>query len=348
MRLSHRAVMRIVMAVFMLFGFVLHFRATDKLVAITPSWVPFPRDIVLATGILELILAATLLIPRLRKISGILIALYVLAVWPANIKHAFEHIVLPPIPDTWWYHAPRLAFQPVIAWWALYAARVIDWPFGRDGTPSSEPDSRAMTGNSELDHWQERYATPDYRFGKAPNEFLARCKPLLPRTGKALAVADGEGRNGVWLAKQGLDVLSTDFSPAAQAKGRALAAENKVDVTFVEADAHAWPYPQDAFNVVAEIFTQFSTPAQREQKWAGMRRALKRGGLLIVQGYTPKQLDYGTGGPKQIEHLYTRQMLEIAFGDLNDVTILEEERELQEGAGHSGMSAVIGLTARKP
>ena len=79
-----------------------------------------------------------------------------------------------------------------------------------------------------------------------------------------------------------------------------------------------------------------------------MRRALKPGGLLIVQGYTPKQLDYGTGGPKQVEHLYTREMLERAFGDLDNVTIVEEERELHEGPGHSGMSAVIGLTARKP
>ena len=205
-----------------------------------------------------------------------------------------------------------------------------------------------MTNSSERQHWQDRYSTPDYRFGKEPNEFLVRCKKLLPQTGKVLAVADGEGRNGVWLARQGLDVLSIDFSPAALAKARALADENKVAVTFEEADVHAWPYPQEAFDVVAEIFTQFSTPDQRAQKWAGMRRALKRGGLLIVQGYTPKQLEYGTGGPKQIEHLYTRQMLEDAFGDLADVSIVEEERELNEGAGHSGMSSVIGLTARKP
>lgn len=205
-----------------------------------------------------------------------------------------------------------------------------------------------MTNTSELEHWQDRYSTPDYRFGKAPNEFLVRCKPLLPHSGKALAVADGEGRNGVWLAKQGLDVLSIDFSPAALAKARALAAENNVDVVFEEADVHAWPYPEGAFDVVAEIFTQFSTPEQRAKKWAGMLRALKGGGLLIVQGYTPKQLEYGTGGPKQIEHLYTRQILEQAFGDLNDVSIVEEEREMQEGAGHSGMSAIIGLTARKP
>lgn len=205
-----------------------------------------------------------------------------------------------------------------------------------------------MANTAEFQAWQERYATPDYRFGREPAEFLLRCRPLLPRTGKALAVADGEGRNGVWLARQGLDVLSIDFSPAAQAKARALAAEHQVAVDFVEADVHAWPYPEEAFDVVVEIFTQFSTPPDRARKWAGMRRALKRGGLLIVEGYTPKQLDYGTGGPKQIEQLYTSDMLSQAFGDFADVVIVEEERELHEGSAHSGMSAYIGLTARKP
>ena len=205
-----------------------------------------------------------------------------------------------------------------------------------------------MANTAEFQAWQERYSTPDYRFGREPAEFLLRCRPLLPRTGKALAVADGEGRNGVWLARQGLDVLSIDFSPAAQAKARALAAEHQVAVNFLEADVHAWPYPEEAFDVVVEIFTQFSTPPERARKWAGMRRALKRGGLLIIEGYTPKQLDYGTGGPKQIEQLYTRDMLQRAFGDLDDVVIVEEERELHEGPAHSGMSAIIGLTARKP
>ena len=205
-----------------------------------------------------------------------------------------------------------------------------------------------MTNTAEFDRWQERFSTPDYAFGKEPNEFLVRCRPLLPRSGKVLAVADGEGRNGVWLARQGLDVLSLDFSPAAQVKARALAAEHRVAVTFVEADVHAWPYPDEAFDAVVEIFTQFSTPPERERKWAGMRRALKRGGLLIVQGYTPKQLDYGTGGPKQVEQLYTRDMLMRAFGDFADVNLVEEERTLREGPAHSGMSAVIGLTGRKP
>jgi hypothetical protein len=79
-----------------------------------------------------------------------------------------------------------------------------------------------------------------------------------------------------------------------------------------------------------------------------MRRTLKPGGLLIVLGYTPKQLIYGTGGPKQLENLYTREMLESAFDRFRNVTIVEEEIEMHEGASHGGMSAVIGLVARKP
>ena len=201
---------------------------------------------------------------------------------------------------------------------------------------------------NEFARWEARFATPDYAFGKEPNYFLKSCQQILPRHGQALAVADGEGRNGVWLAEQGLDVVSLDFSPAAQNKAWALAAERGVKVTFVRADVHVWDYPQTAFDVVVEIFAQFSPPARRAIKWRDMRRALKSGGVLIIQGYTPKQLEYGTGGPKQIENLYTRAMLEQAFGDFRDVHVIEEEREMREGTSHAGMSAVIGLTAIKP
>jgi SAM-dependent methyltransferase len=200
---------------------------------------------------------------------------------------------------------------------------------------------------SELQRWENRFGSPGYAFGREPNYFLASCRSLLPKAGKALAVADGEGRNGVWLAEQGLDVTSVDFSPSGQAKAIALAQERGVKVTFVQADVHAWDYPVEAFDVVAEIFTQFSSPAERARKWAAMRKALKPGGLMIVHGYTPKQLLHGTGGPKEIENLYTRDMLTEAFHDFHDMKIVEEELEMREGASHSGMSAVIGLTARK-
>jgi cyclopropane fatty-acyl-phospholipid synthase-like methyltransferase len=200
---------------------------------------------------------------------------------------------------------------------------------------------------SEYERWEGRFAVPEYAFGTQPNYFLASCKGLLPSSGRVLAVADGEGRNGVWLAEQGLDVLSIDFSPSGQRKAQALAAERGVKLTLERVDVHTWEYPDSAFDVVVEIFTQFSSPAERQMKWAGMRKALKTGGLLIVQAYTPKQLTYGTGGPKEPENLYTRAMLETAFGDFRDVKIVEEEREIHEGTSHGGMSAVINFTGRK-
>ena len=121
--------MRLIMAAFFAGGFVLHMKAADAVVAITPSWVPFPHAVAFVTGWLELAGAIGLLVPRTRRFAGIALAVYIVAVWPANMKHAFAHIVLPPIPDSWWYHAPRLALQPVLAWWALFCAGVIDWPW---------------------------------------------------------------------------------------------------------------------------------------------------------------------------------------------------------------------------
>lgn len=200
---------------------------------------------------------------------------------------------------------------------------------------------------SEYDRWEARFDAPQYVFGKTPNYFLESCKKLLPKSGRVLAVADGEGRNGVWLAEQGLDVHSIDFSPAAQKKAAALARERGVTMRIENADVHNWNYPESAYDVVCEIFTQFSSPAERAKKWAGMKKALKPGGLLILQGYTPKQLQYGTGGPKELENLYTRAMLEAEFRGYRDMTFVEEEREIHEGAAHGGMSAVIGMTARK-
>ena len=135
-----RAVMRWIMAVFFAGGFWLHLSATRSLVSITPDWVPFPREAVLLTGVLELAGAIGLLIPRLCWWAGLALAIYVLAVWPANMKHAFGHIALPPIPDSWWYHAPRLALQPAIAWWALFCAGVTDWPLRRPGVTQPSPE----------------------------------------------------------------------------------------------------------------------------------------------------------------------------------------------------------------
>jgi uncharacterized membrane protein len=126
-------VMRWMMAAFYGIAGVVHLATPGSFLPIVPDWVPFPREVVLVTGVFELFGAAALLTVRLRWLAGVMLALYALCVWPANVKQALEHIVLPSIPDTWWYHGPRLAFQPVLIWWALFCAGVVDWPWrGRD------------------------------------------------------------------------------------------------------------------------------------------------------------------------------------------------------------------------
>ncbi len=134
----------------------------------------------------------------------------------------------------------------------------------------------------ELERWQARFAEPGYLFGTAPNAFLKSKAALLRKGARALAVADGEGRNGVFLAEQGLDVLSVDFSPVAQAKARTLANERGVTLRFEQADMTNWGWPEAAFDLVAAIFIQFTKPPERAKMFAGIKRTLKPGGLLLL------------------------------------------------------------------
>jgi SAM-dependent methyltransferase len=200
---------------------------------------------------------------------------------------------------------------------------------------------------SEFERWETRYAAPGYHFGKEPNAFLESKAHLLKAGQKALSIADGEGRNSVFLAGLGLDVVAMDFSPAALAKARALAAERGVTVRFEQAELETWMWPASEFDVVVAIFIQFCPPPLRARVFESMKRALKPGGLILMQGYRPEQLKYKTGGPSQVEQLYTRELLEKAFADCVSVEIEEYDREVYEGSGHGGMSALIDLVARK-
>lgn len=199
----------------------------------------------------------------------------------------------------------------------------------------------------DLERWQERYRRPGYLFGTAPNAFLKRHAHLLKEGETALAIADGEGRNGVFLAEQGLDVLSVDFSATAQEKVRRLAAERGVTLRVEQADMLNWSWPAEKFDVVVAIFFQFASPPGRAKIFAGIKTTLKRGGLLLLEGYRPKQLDYKTGGPSEVENLYTRELLEEAFGDFASLEITEHDSVIEEGSRHVGISALIDLVGRK-
>jgi uncharacterized membrane protein len=127
-----RAVMRWVLAAFYVAAGIAHLMAPDALLSITPSWVPFAPQMIFVTGLCELAGALALVTRPLRWWAGIALAAYAFCVWPANFKHAIDGVDLPHISSSWLYHGPRLAFQPVLIWWALYAAGVIDWPWRRD------------------------------------------------------------------------------------------------------------------------------------------------------------------------------------------------------------------------
>lgn len=200
----------------------------------------------------------------------------------------------------------------------------------------------------ERDQWNERFAGEDYWFGTEPNAFLARQASRLKAGQKALAIADGEGRNGVWLARQGLQVTSVDLTPNGVAKAKRLAERAGVALEAIVADLETWAWGPPRFDVVVGIFFQFAGPRFREALFRGMVDVLNPGGLLFIEGYRPEQLAYGTGGPPQVENLYTAELLRAAFADLEILELAEYDAEIHEGSRHHGMSALIDLVARKP
>ena len=195
--------------------------------------------------------------------------------------------------------------------------------------------------------WDRRFSADGFLFGTAPNRWLADQAGVWSAGQRVLCVADGEGRNSVWLARRGLRVDAFDVSSVGVAKARAYAGEAGLDVNFEVADVDGYGWTAEAFDGIAAIFVQFADPALRDRLFARMVASLRPGGMLILQGYTPKQLDYRTGGPGIASHLYTDAMLREAFSELHIIELREYEDELNEGTGHRGRSALIGMLARK-
>jgi SAM-dependent methyltransferase len=202
--------------------------------------------------------------------------------------------------------------------------------------------------------WSARYraAGDDYLFGTEPNRFLAHRSALFQQGRSALSVADGEGRNAVWLAEQGLDVTAVEITAAGLEKARKLAAGRGVNVRFVQGDIMAaeWPPEEfvEAFDWVVGIFIQFVGPDERPRQLAALKRATRPGGRLLLQGYTPRQHLYRTGGPSAVENLYTEALLREAFAGWTIEELVEYDDDIEEGLGHKGRSALIGMVARKP
>ncbi|AKD25435.1 Thiopurine S-methyltransferase (TPMT) [Polynucleobacter duraquae] len=196
--------------------------------------------------------------------------------------------------------------------------------------------------------WNQRFDKQEFIFGKEPNEYLVeQSSHYLKPNSSVLCIADGEGRNGVWLAKQGMYVTGFDVSDIALAKAKQLAADNEVNIQYSLCDTDGFDWQANTYDAVVGIFIQFADPEMRARIFKQVHQALKPGGLFILQGYTPKQLEYKTGGPSLIEHLYTEEMIRELSQDFEVLDLQCYEKELSEGARHTGMSALLGMVAKK-
>jgi SAM-dependent methyltransferase len=200
----------------------------------------------------------------------------------------------------------------------------------------------------DKEFWNGRFASDAYVFGTRPAAFVVDNAHYIAGRSRVLVPADGEGRNSVYLAELGHRVVATDIADAGIAKARRLADARGAYVEFKLLDLRGWAWPESGFDAVVGVFIQFAPPDFRDEIFAGMKRAVRPGGVVLLHGYTPKQLDYGTGGPSAVEQLYTEDLLRASFADFEILRIESGVRDLDEGEGHKGLSAVIDLVARRP
>jgi cyclopropane fatty-acyl-phospholipid synthase-like methyltransferase len=194
--------------------------------------------------------------------------------------------------------------------------------------------------------WDSRYSEAGFAYGTKPNLYLVSKSELLRPGMKVLAIGDGEGRNGTWLAEQGMEVTIIDQSEIGLQKARQLAAEKKVIIQTIRADLVNWEWPVNTYDAVVSIFVHFGS-ADRMTVHQSIMQALKPDGWLIMQSFHKDQINRSTGGPKNAEMLYTADMLRRDFSGFRIEELEETDTELDEGSYHHGSAAVINLLAQK-
>ena len=195
--------------------------------------------------------------------------------------------------------------------------------------------------------WDQRYSKPGFAYGTEPNIFLTEQAFRLRPGMKALAVGDGEGRNSVWLAGRGLDVLAVDASPVGLDKGQALAAQRGVEFRCECVDLTTWSWPVELFDLVIVVFLHFDSRA-RPPMHRAMLESLKTGGMLIMEAFTLDQLAYDSGGPPVRDMLYSAAILRADFAGAKFLELTEKVANLHEGPFHHGDGAVVRAVLRKP
>ncbi len=194
--------------------------------------------------------------------------------------------------------------------------------------------------------WDERYKSQEYFYGTEPNTFLAENINVLPQGGRILCLAEGEGRNSVFLAKHGFDVTAVDFSSCGLEKLKTLAKKEGVSVKAVLADLSSYPLGIDQWDGIVSIWCHL--PSQlRRRVYGDCVRALKPNGVFLLEAYTPEQLKFKTGGPSELDLLPNLLQLKDELAELKILRQEELTREIQEGQGHRGMSAVVQILGVK-
>jgi len=193
--------------------------------------------------------------------------------------------------------------------------------------------------------WDERYSSEEYAYGTTPNDFLKTNVEAIPK-GKVLSLAEGEGRNAVFLAKQGYSVTAVDSSAVGLSKAEKLARKQGVQVEFVHADLAEYDISENTWDGVISIFCPLPSLI-RKSLYQKVVRGLKQGGIFLLEAYTPEQLKYGTGGGNSAELMQSSNSLRAELGDLHFKHLLELERNVLEGSYHTGIAAVVQAIAMK-
>ena len=198
-----------------------------------------------------------------------------------------------------------------------------------------------------MSFWDQRYGSPAYFYGTEPNEFLRAHAAAFPPGGAVLCLGEGEGRNAVFLAAQGHDVVALDQSAVGLEKAARLADTKGVRIRTLVADLANFPVEPGRWDGIVSIWCHLPS-AMRRALHRQVIVSLKPGGVFLLEAYTPEQLRYGTGGPRETDLLPSLAELRRDLDGMELLVGLETEREVQEGTGHHGLSAVVQVIARRP
>ena len=193
--------------------------------------------------------------------------------------------------------------------------------------------------------WDERYSAAGYAYGTTPNEFLEQYFDRIPK-GRVLSLAEGEGRNAVFLAQQGYTVTAVDGSSVGLSKARTLAAANNVVVDLIHADLADYDLGENQWDGIVSIFCPLPSLLRR-QIYKKVELALKRNGVFLLEAYRPEQLQYGTGGGTSVDVMQTKNSLSVELAGLKFEHLVELERDVREGTYHTGIGAVVQAIAVK-